>query len=215
MNSIPKVLIFFFKQHVLRIFLHDYYNILYNLLIQVRERKTTFSTSNDRILLYFAGTRRRKRRREDCNRRCRATKRFRLQSWSTCRYCRKSSIFYATWYVNIPFILNTRSSWNIRFFSSQLQKSLWKIVRWIRQVQFDRGWCTRVGVAIERGTERRNRTRRLCKSSVAARRMLCNQRFLPHCAYFQFAQFQFHSWVYTIFVINFHIFFHLDVDSNV
>lgn len=88
-------------------------------------------------------------------------------------------------------------------------------VEFDRYSSTDRGWCTRVGVAIERGTERRNRTRRLCKSSAAARRMLCNQRFLPHCAYFQFAQFQFHSWVYTIFVINFHIFFHLDVDSNV
>lgn len=141
MNSIPKVLIFFFKQHVLRIFLHDYYNILYNLLIQVRERKTTFSTSNDRILLYFAGTRRRKRRREDCNRRCRATKRFRLQSWSTCRYCRKSSIFYATWYVNIPFILNTRSCGTSVSFRLSCKNRFGKLC-----VEFDRYSSTEGGV---------------------------------------------------------------------
>lgn len=95
------------------------------------------------------------------------------------RYCRKSSIFYATWYVNIPFAVriypSTEHKWkDLRGRSVSFHLNC-KISRHIAlencvsPVEFDRynsTGCIRVGVAIERGMERRNRTRRLCKSSA-------------------------------------------------
>lgn len=120
------------------------------------------------------------------------------------RYCRKSSIFYATWYVNIPFAVriypSTEHKWKDLRGRSVSFHLYCKISRHIAlencvsPVEFDRynsTGCIRVGVAIERGMERRNRTRRLCKSSATHIGCCVIKDFSPHCAYFQFQSLEF------------------------